>query len=48
MKTEIDWELSCFKFVLRDADVGGDLLFAATITASSEFLLYGVRSTAST
>jgi hypothetical protein len=33
METEKDWSLFCFNCVLRDAEVGGDLLFAAQITA---------------
>jgi hypothetical protein len=35
MKTEKDWGIFCFNCVLRDAEVGGDLLFAAQITAST-------------
>jgi hypothetical protein len=30
---EKDWALFCFNCALRDAEVGGDLLFAAQITA---------------
>jgi hypothetical protein len=33
METEKDLALSCFNCVLRDAEVGGDLLFAAQIMA---------------
>jgi hypothetical protein len=32
MEMEKDWALFCFNCVLRDAEVGGDLLFAAQIT----------------
>jgi hypothetical protein len=32
METEKDWALFCFNCVLRGAEVGGDLLFAAQIT----------------
>jgi hypothetical protein len=35
METEKDWALFYFNCVLRDAEVGGDLLFAAQITAST-------------
>jgi hypothetical protein len=35
IETEKDWELFCFNCVLRDTEVGGDLLFAAQITAST-------------
>jgi hypothetical protein len=33
MATEKDWALFCFNCVLQDVEVGGDLLFAAQITA---------------
>jgi hypothetical protein len=32
MEMEKDWALFCFNCVLCDAEVGGDLLFAALIT----------------
>jgi hypothetical protein len=35
IEREKDWELFCFNCVLRDAEVGGDLPFAAQITAST-------------
>jgi hypothetical protein len=35
METEKDWALFCFNCVLGDAEVGGDLIFAAQITAST-------------
>jgi hypothetical protein len=35
METEKYWALFYFNCVLRDAEVGGDLLFAAQITAST-------------
>jgi hypothetical protein len=35
IETEKDWALFCFNYVLRNAEEGGDLLFAAQITAST-------------
>jgi hypothetical protein len=35
IETEKDWELFWFNCVLRDAEVRGDLLLAAQITAST-------------
>jgi hypothetical protein len=49
MEIEKDWALFILTvFCAMLSEVPGDLLFAAQITASTSFLLYGVRSTAST